>query len=66
MCVTGSGFVRARSLVVGERDVVILKVIAPPSMSSFDSLISTARKQARRAGLKKSDVAAAVAKARRR
>ena len=55
----GSQFV-----VVGEKDVLILKAISPPSMESFDALIAEARKQARQAGMKRSDVAAAVAKAR--
>lgn len=53
-------------IVVGEGDVVILKAISPPSMKDFDGLIAQARKQARKAGMKRSDVAAAVAKARRR
>ena len=47
----GSQFV-----VVGEKDVVILKSITPPSMKDFDSLISKARKQAKGAGLKRSDI----------
>lgn len=50
-------------LVVGEKDVLILKAISPPSMKSFDALIAEARKQARQAGMKRSDIAAAVAKA---
>jgi AbrB family looped-hinge helix DNA binding protein len=50
--------------VVGDRDVVILKAISAPSMKAFDSLITRVRKQARNAGLKKSDVEAAVAKVR--
>jgi len=53
-------------VVVGEGDVVILRVIAPPSMDQFDHLLSTARKAARRAGMKKSDVKAATAKVRSR
>ena len=52
---TGTQFI-----VLGEKDVVILKTISPPSMEKFDSLITQARKQARKAGLKKSDIAAAV------
>ncbi len=58
---TGSQFV-----VVGDNDVVILKAISPPSMKEFDSLITEARKQAKKAGLKKSDIAASVAKVRSR
>ncbi len=55
----GSQFV-----VVGEKDVVILKSISPPSIEEFDILIAEARKQARQAGMKKSDIAAAIAKVR--
>lgn len=57
----GSQFV-----VVGDEDVVILKAISAPSMEEFDALIAEARKQAREAGLKKADIAAAIAKARGR
>jgi len=57
----GSQFV-----VVGDEDVVILKAISAPSMEAFDTLIAEARKQAREAGLKKADIAAAIAKARGR
>jgi len=58
---TGTQFV-----VVGNRDVVILKAITPPSLKAFDDLVSRARMQARRAGLRRSDVKAAVKKVRRR
>ena len=51
-------------VVVGNRDVVILKTIAAPPVEEFNDLIGQARQQARRAGLKKSDVDAAVAKVR--
>jgi AbrB family looped-hinge helix DNA binding protein len=53
-------------VVVGNRDVVILKAISPPSMEDFDDLIATARKQARQAKMKRSDVAEAIAAARRK
>jgi len=53
-------------IVVGEDDVVILKAITAPEMAAFDSLIDQARKQAADAGLKRTDVAKAVSKARRR
>ena len=56
----------SRFVVVGEDDVVILKALTPPSMKEFDALISEARRQARRTGLKKSDVSDAVARARGR
>jgi AbrB family looped-hinge helix DNA binding protein len=53
-------------VVVGEGDVVILKTIAPPSMKDFDALVSKARGQARRAGVKPTDVADAIKKVRAR
>ena len=51
-------------VVVGDKDVVILKAISPPSMDDFDALISQARKQARTAGMRRSDITAAITKAR--
>lgn len=54
----------AQFVVVGDKDVVILKAISSPSMEDFDDLISEARKQARKAGMKRSDIAAAIAKVR--
>ena len=56
----------ARFVVVGDKDVVILKEITPPSMAEFDRLILEARRQARKAGMKRSDVVAVVAAVRRR
>jgi AbrB family looped-hinge helix DNA binding protein len=53
-------------LVLGEGDVVILKVISPPSITEFDGLIAEARSQARRSRLRKRDVTAAVSRARAR
>ncbi len=50
----------SKFVVVGEGDVVILKVITPPSMSDFDDIIQEARRQARQAGMKRSDVTAAL------
>jgi len=57
----GSQFV-----VVGDKDVVILRAIETPSMDQFDELVRRARQQARAAGMKRSDVTAAVAKVRGR
>lgn len=51
-------------VVVGNRDAVILKAISAPSVKEFNDLIGQARRQARKAGLKKSDVEAAVARVR--
>lgn len=56
----------AQFLVVGDDDVVILKMVVPPDMSEFDVLIKQARKQAKEAGLKPSDITTAIAKARGR
>jgi looped-hinge helix DNA binding domain, AbrB family len=58
---SGSQFV-----VVGDKDVVILKNITTPTIDQFDTLIKTARRQAKAAGLKKSDIAAAVMSVRGR
>jgi AbrB family looped-hinge helix DNA binding protein len=50
--------------VLGEKDVVILKSITPPSMQDFDELILKARQAAKKAGLKKSEIAEAIRAAR--
>ena len=55
----GSQFV-----VVGEKDTVILKAISAPSMEEFDDLIAEVRRQGRLAGMKRSDITTAIAKAR--
>ena len=57
----GSQFV-----VIGEEDTVILKMITAPDMNQFDELIGRARAQARKAGLKKSDISSAIEKIRSR
>ena len=51
-------------LVVGDEDVVILKVVTMPDASEFDALIKKARQQAKEAGLTQSDITSGVAKAR--
>ena len=51
-------------IVLGERDVVILKALSAPSMAEFDDLISNARKQARKSGMKRSDVVQARSRVR--
>ena len=55
----GSQFV-----VVGEKDTIILKSISPPSMDEFDALIAQARKQAQKAGLKRSDISKTIKEVR--
>ncbi|MDU9048917.1 MAG: AbrB/MazE/SpoVT family DNA-binding domain-containing protein [Candidatus Electrothrix sp. Rat3] len=54
----------AQFIVVGDKDVVILKSITPPSIDEFDDLIAQARSDGENAGLKKSDIADAIKKVR--
>jgi AbrB family looped-hinge helix DNA binding protein len=54
----------AQFIVVGEKDVVILKNISPPSIDEFGDLIAEARKKGRKAGIKKSDISDAISEAR--
>lgn len=55
----------AQFVVVGDGDVVILKTIQTPQMAQFDDLLREARKAARAAGLKRADIAQAVAEVRK-
>ena len=45
---------------VGEGDVVILKKIALPTLADFDALMTEARRRARSAGMRRSDIRAAL------
>ena len=54
----------AQFVVIGEKDVVILKNITPPSLDEFDSLIDKARKAGKRASIRKSDIGDAISKVR--
>ncbi len=56
----------ARFVVLAEKDVVVLKRIDPPSRREVEPLVARARQQARHAGLKSSDVRAAIRETRRR
>jgi len=51
-------------VVVGEKDVVILKSISTPSIDEFYDLIAEARKKGTQAGIKKSDISDAILRAR--
>jgi hypothetical protein len=53
-------------VVIGDRDVVILKVIQTPNMTEFDDIVSRARTAAKRAGRKRKDVDTAIRAARNR
>lgn len=52
-------------VVLGEKDVIILKVVTPPSMKDFDHLITKARSEAKKAGLKKSSIQKIIKKVRK-
>ena len=56
----------AEFVVIGEGDVVILKVITPLNMGDFDALIQQAHHQAKAAGMKRSDITKAIKEARGR
>jgi len=53
-------------VVVGGKDGVVLKPIIEPSLDEFDDLIAEARRQARIAHLKRSNIAEAIARVRGR
>ena len=54
----------AQFVVLGEKDVVILKILTRPAAGEFNEIIKRARKQAKESKLRKSDVDAAIKKAR--
>jgi len=47
-------------------DVIILKVISPPSMKNFEKLVAKARKQKIQSGIKKIDVLKSIKKVRKK
>ena len=53
-------------VVVGDADVVILKRLDAPDLAEFDNLIREARRQARLAGMKRSDIRKAISRVRGR
>jgi AbrB family looped-hinge helix DNA binding protein len=57
---TGDQFV-----VIGRGDAVILKTISEPSIEQFKDLLTEAQKQAKKAGMKKSDIKKAIEKVRK-
>lgn len=52
-------------VVVGNKDVVMLKVVSVPSFKDFDKLSAEAIKKARQAGMKPKDIATAIKKSRK-
>jgi AbrB family looped-hinge helix DNA binding protein len=53
-------------VVIAEGDTVLFKVLHPPSFGEFKALLSRAQKAPRKAGMKPSDIEAAIKKARER
>lgn len=53
-------------IVIGKGDTVILRSITPPAMDEFENILTESRTSARKAGLKKSDVKAAIRRVRRK
>lgn len=53
-------------IAVSENDVVILKKLSQPSVKEFSSLISKARKQAKKVGLSKKSIADAIKESRKK
>jgi AbrB family looped-hinge helix DNA binding protein len=53
-------------IVVADRDVVILKTISAPTLEGLDTLLAEARREARKARLRTSDVDAIVNRVRGR
>ena len=56
----GSQFV-----VLASEDAVILKTIEAPTVAQYDDLLRAARRAAREAGMKRSDIATAIKSVRR-
>src|ERR1035437_3450604 len=52
----------AQLVVIAERDVVIFKVLEPPSLREFSTLMGEARQAAQRSGLRQADIKKAVSK----
>lgn len=51
-------------VVVGDGDVVMLKVISPPPVEEFGELLKKVRGKARQARMKQSDIRSAIKKVR--
>ena len=55
----------AQFVVIADRDVVIFKLLDPPSLKEFAALASRARKVAKQTGMTPADITSAIKKARR-
>ena len=52
-------------VVLGEKDVVIFKILQPPAKRDFAALAQQARQAAKRTGMRRADLTTAVSKTRR-
>lgn len=55
----------AQFIVLGDKDVVIFKVLQPPVAREFSTLVKQARTVAKRTGMRRADITKAIGKARR-
>ena len=55
----------AQFVVIADRDVVIFKLLDPPSLKEFAALVGRARKVAKQTGMTPAGITSAVKKARR-
>lgn len=55
----------SRFMVLGDKDIVILKNISPPSMDEFNDLIKQAREKAKETGFHPSDLKSILSEIRK-
>ncbi len=55
----------AQFVVIADRDVVIFKLLEPPSLREFTALVGRARQVAKQTGMTQADILRSVKKARR-
>jgi len=52
-------------VVLGEKDVVIFKILQPPAKREFSALVQHARQAAKQSGMRRGDIRKATARVRR-
>ena len=55
----------AQFVVIADRDVVIFRLLEPPSLKDFAAIVGRARKVAKQTGMTQADITNAVKKVRR-
>lgn len=55
----------AQFVVIADRDVVIFRLLEPPSLKDFAAIVGRARKIAKQTGMTRADITHAVKKVRR-